>query len=475
MSRGVKFRFIADNGLGPRWGLFLILLIPVLAPLANAQNQTFMVAYTQVRQPQFVVPQSNVSLPEAFSIHPFSIYQLYHTKHPTELETVLCVKLETAEEWKELADKQSWKAVTNGGFVLYIPEQSSIEERPEIQAKIVDHLRYAPDSAASGGLLSEWSFAARYIQNTRGLRETVLGSLSPTLKNQAGDYEMYSQWLIHELTTMESLIWEIDPRQDSGEFAVSIMTKKGSRLNRLFNGASESGSYIFDFVPGDVSKLILGQLNGSHVTSYMNYFFKGTKSLEHETFQAIRSKLNELDPGIFDRWDGTWAVWTPEDSEERVLLLGGGFLSTDLTDLFDILGSLPLSETPVSLRLDQDNMVVGFTRIRSFEWIDEGAISKVGRLLPKPLYFGVANGYLAIAESESHLVDLIFSLNSKKPLKNSAQSLIENQPGLAVGFYQGDEVVKSVDLNRGRLVYRRAETPEWFYKFFGWVTKEFAH
>lgn len=167
-------------------------------------------------------------------------------------------------------------------------------------------------------------------------------------------------------------------------------------------------------------------------------------------------------------------MWTPSEGEERVLLLGGRFLSSDLTDLFEVLSTLPLSDVSASLILDEDNTVVGFTRIRSLQWVDQGETSLLGHLISKPLYLGITNGYFAISESESQIMELIFSLNGRKPLKDSAQPLVEQQKDLSLSIYQDDEMSKSVKLDKGRLVIKLDKSLALFYKFFSEATKNYA-
>lgn len=258
---------------GLRAALLQLILLVASSQFISAQNQSYLVAYTQVRQPAQLISKARVSLPTEFSKHPFSIYHVFNSESPDRLESVLCLPIDSAGAWKKLAEKNHWKAVNKEEMLFYFQDQSLVVESSAIQARIVDHLRYTPNSVASGGLMDDWVGALEYVQQSADLKEALIAFLFPFIENRAQAFRNYSHWLIDELATIENIIWEVDPSQASGDFALSVTTKKGSRLNRLFNAPSGSDFKLFDFVPGSVSELHIGRLNRPNTTNYFNHFF----------------------------------------------------------------------------------------------------------------------------------------------------------------------------------------------------------
>lgn len=450
------------------WGVFPLSLI-------GAENPPFLIAYTQVRKPTVFIPQAGVSLPSEFSKYPFSIYHLFSSHNSNALESVIVVPKDTSGVWLGLAKERAWVSVEKENLLLFFNEGSALVESTAIQSRIVEHLRFSPSSVASGGLMSDWKSFLQYVQNSTDLRQVVLQAILPLKKNQIAMLGAYSHWLLDELSNIETLVWEVDPTQKAGPFAVSITTKPRSRLNRLFTMATDAPSKVFGFVPNDTAHLNLGWLHSINSNNYFNYFFKGTQGVESESFKAIRNKLNELDAGIFDRWDGSWALWHPDGGDDRLLLLGGRFQASDLSELFEVLAEVPLSGMSAYLDLDKQNSVVGFTRIRSLEWIDEGEESLIGRLLPAgPVYLGISNGFFAISESDTALMELVFKLNARSPLKESALKLLEAEKNLSVLQYLDNKLTQSLSLKNGRLVLRQAAPPDWFYSYFESMTKNLA-
>lgn len=458
-----------------RWiekSTFVFCLFGWLAPIAmsGADQPSFLIAYTQVRKPTQLMPNSGVTLPAEFSKYPFSLYHVFNPTDSDQLEPVLAVPLDAASVWKSLANKQSWDAVETETTLLYFKEDSSLLNSTELHTEIVDHLRYAPASVASGGLMGDWKPFLDFIQNSADLKNAFLVAVLPFLENRADLLGDYRDWLLEEFANVNTLIWEIDPEQESGAFAVSISARPGSRLYKLFNRSEGELPKMFGFVPKEPN-IQIGRVDGINANNYFNYFFKGTKSVGEDSFMRIRSHLNEIDSGIFDRWDGSWALWKPGGGEDRLLMLGGRFQASDLTELFEGLSKLPVDDLPFAIDLDKNNSVVGFTRVRSFRWVDFEGQTIVGSLIPNEIYFGISNGFVAISESDTALMELVFSLNSRRPLKESALELIDDKRYESIVEYEDGAISRSVALTRGRLVLKQASTPDWFYDYFDRLTK----
>ena len=448
-------------------------MLPFLA--VGAENPPFVVSYTQIRKPSQFIPRSGVTLPNEFSQYPFSVYHVYTGDNASELEPVICISGDAVSAWTALAKEQDWVSVEIDDLTCFVKAGSSLDGAADAHHTIRDHLRYSPTSVASGGLMGDWKAFLKHIQYSADSKQAFLESALPFLKGRTESLGGYDLWLLEELSKIEKLVWEVDPSLGPGTFAVSITTEEGSRLSRLLSHSTGDPPKMFGFVPKNASYLNLGWLHGTNANNYFNHFFRATADLEDETFQDIRSKLNALDAGIFDRWDGSWAQWSPKGSEDRLLLLGGRFQASDLTDLFAVLAEVPLSGLSAYLELDTDNSVVGFTRTRSLRWVDEGEPSVIGELIPNQVYLGIANGFLIISESETAIMEHIFTLNSRRPLKESALQLLEERKGFSLREYKAGELTWTVALLRGRLVYRQDSIPDWFYSFFGKTTKDLAN
>ena len=474
MSQGVIDWFL---NLSMRRILAALVALCALAPpvwLGAAENPPFLVSHMQVRKPSQLIPAIESTLPAEFSKYPFSIYHVFSAKNNGTLEPVVCVPADSAAVWQSLAKKQEWLEIEQESFRMYFQAGSSLGDSAAFHSRILDHLRVAPSSVASGGLLSDWKAFLGYIQNSTDLRTHFLNAAFPFMENFSETLGAYSHWLLNELSNIESLEWEVDPSQGTSAFVISASTSRGSRLHRLFGAPSGDPTKLFGFVSDDHSNLNLGWLHSANATNYFNHFYRGTLDVENTSFRAIRGKLDVLDAGIFDRWDGSWALWNPNNGEDRLLLLGGRFQPSDLTELYEVLAEVPWGEISGSLELDEDNSVVGFTRIRSFEWNDEGEPSLVSLLVPRKVYFGIANGFVAISESDSALTELIFALNSRKPLRNSALSFFEDEKGYSMRDYRNEKLVGAVTLDEGRMVLRQNSPPDWFYSFLRKATKNFA-
>ena len=454
----------------------LVVLCAVASPvsLGAAENPPFLVSYMQVRKPSQLIPAMESTLPGEFSKYPFSIYHVFSAENPDTLEPVVCVPVDSSAVWQSLAKKQEWLEVEHESIRMYFQAGSSLGDSASVHARIVDHLRVAPPSVASGGLMSDWKAYLGYIQNSTDLRSEFLGAVFPFLENFADTLGAYSHWVLNELSNIESLAWELDSSQGTYPFVLSATASRGSRLYRLFSAPFGEPTKLFGFVADDHSKLNLGWFHSANTTNYLNHLYRGTLDIENASFKAVRGKLNVLEADIFDRWDGSWALWNPDGGEDRLLLLGGRFQASDLSELYEVLAEVPWGEVSGSLELDEDNSVVGFTRIRSFEWKDEGEPSPVSLLVPRRVYFGVVNGFVAISESDSALTELIFSLNSRRPLRNSALTFFEDGKNFSVRDYRNEELAGTVTLDNGRMVLRQNSPPDWFYAFLRKATKNLA-
>jgi hypothetical protein len=474
MSQVVSKQFYSLRKLKVLSALFWFLCVLFPLSLKGAENPPFLLAYTQVRKPSLLIPRAGVSLPQEFSKYPFSVYHAFSSHNSTGLESVVVVPKDASGVWTSLAKKRSWVSVEMNNFVLFIKEESDLLESTALHSRIAEHLRFSPSSVASGGLMNDWGSFLAYAQNSVDLKAAALEAVLPLNKNQVAMFGEFSHWLLDELSNIQTLVWEVDPTQKAGPFAISITAKQGSRLSRLFTVATGARSKVFGFVPKETSNLNLGSLHSINANNYFNHFFRGTKGLESESYAAVRNQLNALDPGIFDRWDGSWAVWNPNGGDERLLLLGGRFQAADLSELFEVLGEVPFSGMSGQLILDEQNSVVGFTRVRSLEWVDEGEETLLGRLLPKPIYIGVSNGFVAISESDTALMELVFTLNSRRPLRESALQLLEEETNQSVLQYVDDKLIHSLAMRNGRLVLRQPTPPSWFYSYFAKMTKNLS-
>ena len=294
---------------------------------AEEENETYLIAYAQIQEPRLISIQPESGLPMEISEHPFSIYLLYQTELPSQLQWVVCVSEETDVPWHELAAERAWNSFTLDGFTCFVSEGSLLHKVDPGIARVLAHKKGTPTVAASAGLLSDWNAALRFLYEHDDARIPLFGSLIPSIREHPDAYTSYLPWWVEELTSIDSFYFKIDTLNERDVLTVALRTVPGSRLYKPFKKSKQSESTILSFVPKTASKLLFGQLDAAAATSYLNFFYEATNEVNDETFLRVRSGLNELDFGFFDLWDGSWATWTPQNSEDRMLLLGGRFVS----------------------------------------------------------------------------------------------------------------------------------------------------
>lgn len=414
------------------------------------------VFYVKVEQPTMIADLSSDSIPSAFSENPFGVYVLMNPSG--YLEWVLCSSHDNGT-WDELKEERGWGSIQGDGTRLFFSGDSKLENGDGIINVLLANFRSTADINITAGLMAGWNAGLKHLYDDSGARAHLVSQLIPELGDHADLYDAYSESLIQELTSVDDLMLEADPNRDGRALEIQLTFAPGTRLNRIVSRESRSDLSVAEFVPGDAKQFVVGAVDGIFAANYLNFHYKASGNVEHEAFQKIRDGFDQLDGGVIDRWDGSWAKWTPEGLNEEVLLLGGDFQSSDLTELFDMLGAVDLGAANMAFRLDEDNTVVGFTRIRSLD-IFESESDDAGTTDPKRYYFAVGQGKLAIAESEDYLIELVFQLNRRVGVRNSAKSMINQEDGAVVNRFEAGMRVGSVRFSGGSIQYRRTGSTE---------------
>jgi hypothetical protein len=457
-----------------RAGLWSVVSIGFLAftsslECAEPSGDTLVIAFARVQQPALIAGALSEQ-PVEFSQNPFAIYLLYKTVEPSQLHRVICVPSDSALVWGNLVSLNSWKSLDMGTQTCFVEKGSSLDENNPGIEKVVEFQNSASNSAASVGLLPDTNALLYLLFKDDDLRDAFFGTLLPFIEGKQELYRSYLKWWVQELTSMQSLSISMDSDKEDGAAILSLQSVAGTRLYRLLQNANRATPDLFGYVPGNAPKVTLGQLDAAAATSYWNFIFKGTNLIESEIFKRVHTGLNLLDHGFFDLWDGNFAMWTPPKSQDRILLIGGRYVTTDLSDLFDMLENVSWEETGLSLELDKDNSVVGFTRVRSMDWKREEKNSWLpDTWLNNRFYFAVADGCLVISESESQIIDLVFKLNSRQKIQNSALDLMSGSTSHSIGIYENGAMTGHFQFNSDGMLKFQNQSVESLAKMFSWI------
>ncbi|MCZ6671409.1 MAG: hypothetical protein O7C75_00575 [Verrucomicrobia bacterium] len=466
--------FVTDSFL--RWLLISLFISSFGSGMVFGQQDdepALLIAYTKVQQPHQFPNYSGSIIPKEFSENPFSIYLLYQPESELGLDWLLCVEEQTADDWESLVSNENLLTIHKGAYYFYVRASSSVDEKSGVLDSVLDHLGETTSTAVIGGLMQGWHPALTHVNENVAASENLLGILWPRLFDHAAQFAPFVQWLASDFKAVESIHWEIDPFMVDGVSTLSMRTASLSRLYRLLDRKPQVKPIIFDFVPKTAEHLVFGSVDGASATNYINYIYRGTRDISDATFKDVRSGLDKLESGIFDRWDGSWAKWKPSGQESSMLLLGGKFLASDLSDLFEVFSELSFGETGLNLRLDENNSVVGFTRIRSLEFEGLPAGFWLGNGVQ--YFFGIGNGCLVIAEDENLIIDLIFKLNGKASISDSAQKLVEGNPGLSIASFNKGELTSSVQFTQGRMLFRQKGLASDLDPILGWMINNLLH
>ena len=414
---------------------------------------TFAIAYAQVHQPLFVPELSENDIPAVFSQNAFSIYFIYNKTGLVRLEWILLVDESNEAAWEQTAKENNWNAVAKDSIQFFARENSSVLTETSVLEFISAHSQTPTESATTGGLLPFWNTALQHIWENADASETLLTELFPESDGLPGEFSTYLQWWVEELSGA-SVSWQTDPHIGDGQTSVSLDAAPGTRLYRVIETRSSSDLSILDFVPINAGNVAFSQVNGTRMINYFNHLYKGTENILNDSTINAREQLSKLDTGIFDRWDGSCIKWTLDRSGPSFLMLGGYFLPTDLSDLFNMLSELDLEEFGITIRLDDDNTVVGLSRVRSLEIIWHP--SNTDEPESTTYYLAIGNGFMVVAEEDLQMIDLIFRLNSRDKVKDSIRRLIDRNSELAVAFFENNKAKTSLEFSNSRMIFRQA-------------------
>lgn len=431
---------------------FIILSSQVGVFGQSEPNQVHLMSYLRVQDSQALL-ESSTSIPTVFQDNSFSIYLLISASPP--LEWILCTKDVDSAAWSDISNERNWTFTDISGYRLFFSEFSNLKAEVSVIEFVKTHLGTDPSTSISGGLLPGWNAGLKLLYDDEKGRTQLFEHLFPQAAEHSLEYADYLQWFAQELMSLNSLDLSIDTIGNKNMTSLRIATIPGTRLYRLVSRKGEGSQSALDFVPANAGNLVYGSIDGLFAGSYFNYHFQATDMIEHDLIQNVRSGLNRLDAGVIDRWDGSWVKWSTQGSEASLLILGGDFQSSDLGELFDMFSGVDLFETPISIQLDEENTVVGFSRIRSLDIYDSENEDFENSERMHRFFFCVANGFLVISDSDSELIDLVFSLNSRSVLKNSARKLIPPDQIFAISSFESGEKVGSVGMNDGRIFYEK--------------------
>ena len=400
---------------------------------------------------QVAIPPAQLEgLPDAFSKPPYALYWIYDDGAESVLQWAIGVPVSAASNWTTVADNQGWKTVANQGRQFFFAADSSFANQDSLFASLQvpgtgTSLRGNQMHLGSGwrpalqGMLQDREDSSAFLKDLPWIPEAQIAELIP-----------WAEWWLAELAQVTSMSWTFDAGAGEGMSSIALQTQAGTRLSRSLSQDPAPEMRILDFVELDQEKLRFGNFNAARLTSYFNYWYRGTALLEQTAYADIRTALDPLDSGFFDLWDGSWALWQRDESGGSMLLLGGRYLSGDLDQLFTVLANLDLQPFGKHFVLDDNNTIVGFSRIRSLEWYS----SESGALLAQ-WYFSVSNGCLLIADNEQQIVEKVFQLNSRRPVTNSARSLHDQSSGMSAMHFEDGNLVASIEFNEGGLNYRK--------------------
>lgn len=422
----------------------------------DVAERYYPVFYVKVEQPTMVPTLSSDSIPFEFPRNPFGVYVLLSSSG--HLEWVLCSNQERGT-WHDLKVERGWGSIPVDGTRLFVAGDSKLEVSDGIIDVLLEHYRSEASMNITAGLMPGWNAGLKELYDDSEARAHLFSQLMPELREHADLYDAYIELIIQELTSVDDLAVKADPNRDGGALEIQVVFAPGTRLNRIVSRESRSDLSVAEFVPGDAKQFVIGAVDGIFAANYLNFHYKASGNVEHEVFQKIREGFDQLDGGVIDRWDGSWAQWTPEGMEEAVLLLGGDFQSSDLNEIFDMFAAVDLDAANVAFRLDEDNTVVGFTRIRSLD-IFESESDDWGAAYPKRYYVAIGQGKLVIAESEDYLIELVFQLNRRQGIRNSAKNMINQADGAVVNRFESGRRVGSVSFLDGSFQYKRTGSTE---------------
>ena len=433
--------------------LGLILISNQVRVLAQSEpSQVHLMSYIHVQEPDALVDISS-SIPTVFQDNSFSIYLLTSASSP--LEWILCTESDDSIAWSDISNERNWTFANIPGYRLFFSQSSNLKTEASVIESVKTHLIAEASTSISVGLLPGWNAGLKLLYDNEKARTQLFTCLYPGSANHSLEYADYLQWFAQELMSLNSLDLSIDNVGNEKKTTLRITTIPGTRLNRLVSRKGEGNQSVLDFVPANAANIIYGSIDGIFAGSYFNYHFQATNMIENDLFRNLRSGLNQLDAGIIDRWDGSWVKWSAEGSEASHLILGGDFQSSDLGELFDMFSGVDLFGSPISIQLDEENSVVGFSRIRSLD-IYDSEIEDVRNSRPlHRFFFCVAQGFLVISDSDSELIDLVFSLNSRSVVKDSARKLVPPDPIFAISSFENGDSVGSVRMNDGRIFYEK--------------------
>lgn len=455
-------------------GVLLSGLGPLLVPGQAENNAAMVVAYAEALQPHATLEFGGESIPAEFSENPFSLFLIYNPGSTAVFDWVLCISKDRFNRWEHLSGQSEWRGEDHEDYRFFTRGDGTVLKSNPVVEGILDHQKRNDRPMVSAGLLPGWNSALKDLYANQDSRDLVFSNLWPQLEAHFEEYDPYLLWWIQEFTSVESLQWTFQPSLRGGRSSLEIDVTPGTRLSRLFNQKSKLDASVLGYVPKGVPNLVYGSVDPVSTNNYLNYLFKGTNLVVHAPFKEIRASLDALDSGVFDRWKGNWVKWDSPESESSALLIGGGFLPTDLSEIFDVLSKLDISSLGFGLELDANNSIAGFTRIRSVDVVRDRGTGSGATPKPNRYYVAIASNGLVVTQTESDMFELIFRLNSRKPLKNSSESLATVNPKLAILTMGAGGSSGTVQLVDGKLIYNQVGTSRSLDRVLTWIVNK-AH
>ncbi|MBH53276.1 MAG: hypothetical protein CMI18_02895 [Opitutaceae bacterium] len=439
--------------------LILFLGYPQLFGQPETQSP-LVVAYTSIRQPQFLESSLSERLSETFNRNPFSVFLIYNRSGPRSLGWVLATNLTDSDAWRTLAEERSWRTLDWQTYRLFSMKGSNVLENGTVLSSIQSQLQVEFNGAMDGGLMPSWNLGLQDLRENLGQSERLASDLPFTREMDPTEFASYVQWWAEEISGA-SFSWDVQLSRGQEMSTLTLISVPGTRPYRFIDTRSNSDFSVIDYVPAKSESLAFSRFHGSRAINLLNHIFDGTELLGNEPLIAARAEIEKFETSFFDRWDGSAVRWKPNDSEGYMLMLGGDFLRYDMNTLFQMLASISLDEFGVSMVLDEDNLVVGLTLIRSLElfvqWSDEEELFK------RTFYFGIANGFLVIAEDSTVMASLIFRLNSKRTENTSARNGLGRNIFLLAAFFEGNRLSRSIETSNGRLIYKQTGSVSRFH------------
>jgi len=425
----------------PKIQFSLLMLCHLLVPMAvSLQGEPFFLANLEVQKGYRLVDLADEDDQAFLAKQAYSVYLLTDPSSDQAVEWVISVD-QTDSGWEEFAAQRNWKKFSMSDRHYFFRADSQLAGIwPSVEPKL-------PVSTSAYGVyvrlqsMNGWADALRAIESTEN-GTLSLASLEPWL----GQFQV--SWLLRELIDLKGFNLETRLTPGMKTSSIRLQAESGTELHRWLRSKTWEEPKVLEYVPADADPVYYGLHNSVATSNYLEHLSNRVEELDSPFLESFETAIEGVDSEMFRRWDGTWVSWSPSDSTAKLLLLGGRFLLSDLEQLFDSLDLLSGVDGRPVAELDRDNTLVGFSRIRSVELNS----LPVGILDDKVYYLAVANGFLAISDDSSSLINLVFKLNSRTPEADSYSD--QTSKSTRVRAYQilGGERRSSLEAHEGEMV-----------------------